>query len=288
MDIELLSRMVGDLILSHDSVGLPGLGSFVAEIAPASFSDRGYTINPPYRRLSFYSGYPSDDVLASRYAESNGIGLPEAKAIISDYAAQMKQVLHSHRTVIFPGLGRLRATKDGTLFFVADEGLDIFPDGFTLEPVSLKSHDESAEAVAQAVSHISELIASQTIPPSDTQSAPKPESKPATPSDLQPVAAPEPIAAPEPQPAPEPESPSAPVPDPEHIPVLPGGVPGTPRTHVPVNFTGRRRRRWWIPVVATIGAAAVLLGAFAVLGRLAPDFVDRLLYTPEELEILNY
>lgn len=258
MDIELLSRMVGDLILGHDSVGLPGLGSFVAEIAPASFSDRGYTINPPYRRLSFYAGYPSDDVLASRYAESNGIGLPEAKAIISDYAAQMKQVLHSHRTVIFPGLGRLRATKDGTLFFVADEGLDIFPDGFTLEPVSLKSHDESAEAVAQAVSHISELIASQTIPPSDTQSAP------------------------------EPESPSAPVPDSEHIHVLPGEVPETPRTHVPVNFTGRRRRRWWIPVVATIGAAAVLLGAFAVLGRLAPDFVDRLLYTPEELEILNY
>ena len=54
MDIDLLSRMVGELILEHDQVGLPGVGTFVAEMVPATFSDKGYTIHPPYRRLSFY------------------------------------------------------------------------------------------------------------------------------------------------------------------------------------------------------------------------------------------
>ena len=53
MDVEFLSGMIGELMLDHDSLSLPGLGTFVAEDMPASFSDRGYTINPPYRRLSF-------------------------------------------------------------------------------------------------------------------------------------------------------------------------------------------------------------------------------------------
>ena len=57
MDIDLLSKMVKELILDRDRLVLPGLGSFMAEVVPSTFSDKGYTINPPYRRLYFRS-YP--------------------------------------------------------------------------------------------------------------------------------------------------------------------------------------------------------------------------------------
>ena len=67
MDIDLLSRMVREIILEKDRVELPGLGTFVAEIVPASFSDRGYTINPPYRRLYFRSKFGNDTALAEFY-----------------------------------------------------------------------------------------------------------------------------------------------------------------------------------------------------------------------------
>lgn len=53
MDTPLLAKMVRELILENDAVTLPGIGTFVAELVGASFSDKGYTINPPYRRLSF-------------------------------------------------------------------------------------------------------------------------------------------------------------------------------------------------------------------------------------------
>jgi hypothetical protein len=56
MDIDLLAKMVRETILDHDAVTLPGIGSFMAEIVPSSFSDKGYTINPPYRRLVFSRG----------------------------------------------------------------------------------------------------------------------------------------------------------------------------------------------------------------------------------------
>ena len=113
--------MVAELIVKNDSVGLPGMGSFVAEIVPASFSDRGYSITPPYRKLSFRGGYPTDSLLVDYYAKSNGTDKEEARSTITDYVIQMKSVLKERKTIIFPGLGKLRATKDNTFFFVPDE-----------------------------------------------------------------------------------------------------------------------------------------------------------------------
>ena len=71
MDIDLLSKMVKEVVMDHDSVTLPGLGSFVAELVPATFADRGYTILPPYRRLYFSPKQGEDRLLAQLYAKSN-------------------------------------------------------------------------------------------------------------------------------------------------------------------------------------------------------------------------
>ena len=110
--------MVKELILDNDRVVLPGLGSFVAEIVPSTFSDRGYTINPPYRRLFFRSRPDEGDMLAKFYAESNNVQPEIAERIINDFIAELKNVLHTRKTVVFPGLGRLRATKENAVFFV--------------------------------------------------------------------------------------------------------------------------------------------------------------------------
>ena len=128
MDIDLLSKMVRELILDSDEVTLPGLGTFVTEIVPSTFSDKGYTINPPYRRLYFRERENgSDDSLVRFYASSNHIPAEKARPIIMDFLTEMKVVLKEKKTIIFPGLGRLRATKENNFFFVADEDLDIWP-----------------------------------------------------------------------------------------------------------------------------------------------------------------
>ena len=53
MDIDLFAEIIKELLLDNDEVTLPGLGTFVTEVVPASFSDKGYTILPPYRKLMF-------------------------------------------------------------------------------------------------------------------------------------------------------------------------------------------------------------------------------------------
>lgn len=299
MDIDLLSRMVGELILEHDQVGLPGVGTFVAEMVPATFSDKGYTIHPPYRRLSFYPSRLEDSLLIKFYAESNQLSREAAAAYITQYLAELKGVLEERKTIVLPGLGRLRATRENTLFFVPDENLDIYPAAVGLEPVSLKSlAEEEQEPVVI------------DVPAPVVEPEPEPE--------------PEPIPEPEPEPIPV----LIPVPESEEIADQVGNdeiaagadeetvsndeetagaeeekveeaQPEEPRTRRATYPAAWIHDDWKEPVrkglpgivvflLVLIGLAILGLVAFVVLARVAPDFIDTLLYTPDELRIINY
>ena len=438
MDIDLLSRIVKELITDHDKVGLPGLGTFVAEVVPASFSDKGYTINPPYRRLSFHPDNTEADLLVKFYADSNHVPLEASRVYITEFLSELKQVLIQRKTVIFPGLGRLRATKENNFFFVPDEDLDIYPDGFGLQPVSMKYIQGVADPVDIKLSYSDamrgfedrhraaepELPAemgqpsepglpvageqsaagepqletlspdqAEPVQPSEpgqssesgqssepmlpiTEARHQPEAeghiqreeqpgtehgqptepmpqaepvKPAEPiqpaaSQVQPVAEGQPSEQEQPtepdqaeqeQPSEDPSerqcgAASAELPGGERGAALaeqlqgeerdaasaelPGGerdaalvklpgeerdadsaeLPGAESDVAPAELPGeetgvvRRRCRWWIAPVVVLSLAVVALGVFVILAHAAPDFIDSILYTPEELKILNY
>ena len=92
-------------------------------------------------------------MLVDLYAKANGVSQADANRILTDFLAEMKEVLMVKKTIVFPGLGRLRATRENHFFFVADEDLDIYPAGFGLQPISLKTHEETQEEVAAAVAN---------------------------------------------------------------------------------------------------------------------------------------
>ena len=382
MDIDLLSRIVKELITDHDKVGLPGLGTFVAEVVPASFSDKGYTINPPYRRLSFHPDNTEADLLVKFYSDSNHVPLEASRVYITEFLSELKQVLIQRKTVIFPGLGRLRATKENNFFFVPDEDLDIYSDGFGLQPVSMKyiqgvadpvdiklsysdamrgfedrhraaepelpaemwqpsepglpvAGEQSAES-AQLAEHgrpaESELTSesgqsSEPVQPiTEVRHQPEAEERlqreeesgteqgqPAEPmlqaESAQPVAegqpaemelSSEPMLQAEPaQPSEDPSEHQCDAAHAEQLQVgesdaasaeLPGGESDAAPAELPGEETGdvRRRCRWWIAPVVVLSLAVVALGVFVILAHAAPDFIDSILYTPEELKILNY
>lgn len=363
--------MISELITDHNRVGLPGLGTFVAEVVPATFSDKGYTINPPYRRLSFHPSRSEDTLLIDFYAASNGISKEAAGLYLKQFLGEMKSVLKERKTITLPGLGRLRATVENNFFFVPDPDLDIYPDGFALKPLSLKTismADEveipffppmeeemveemevkgavevegegAGEAEAREMSENKEetggpvspeSIQPESIQPEQRQSepTPQPEQQP-EPGEQEPQPRPEqpqseisqpqpqpeserlqpetePALQPEqqpgpgeqepqpeseqsqPQPAPQPQaeqsqpqseiSQTQPQPQPEQ----PQSRPETGPEHAP------RRFRWWIPLLVLLAVAAVALLAFLTVAQVAPDFIDSILYTPEELRIINY
>ena len=356
MDIDLLSRIVKELITDHDKVGLPGLGTFVAEVVPASFSDKGYTINPPYRRLSFHPDNTEADLLVKFYSDSNHVPLEASRVYITEFLSELKQVLIQRKTVIFPGLGRLRATKENNFFFVPDEDLDIYPDGFGLQPVSMKYIQGVADPVdiklsysdamrgfedrrraaepelsaemgqpSEPVQPVAEGLPAEPVQPSESGHSSEP-AQPITEAWHQPEA--EEQLQREEQPGTEPGQPteSGQPAEPDHTepaqpselgqssepdhtePVQPsedqserqcdaasagqlhGEESDTAPAELPGEETGVVRRRccWWIAPVVVLSLAVVALGVFVILAHAAPDFIDSILYTPEELKILNY
>ena len=198
MNIDLLAKMIRDVVLEKDEVALPGLGVFLAEFVPASFSDKGFTINPPYKRLTFRQEVNAgDDTLIRMYAEANNIGEDAAARIVNDFLSGLKDILMVRKAVVFPELGKLRATRENNFFFIADENLDIYPEGFGLEPVSLKTHQEAVSEVAETIAGLRSILEPETA--SGTDIASESETPPASETVLEADSAPESENAAEPE-----------------------------------------------------------------------------------------
>ena len=284
MDIDLLAKMVGELILENDEVALPGVGTFVAELVGASFSDKGFVINPPYRKLSFRQREGDGDLLVDFYARTNSLDKSVASDILTKYLSEMKEVLKAKKYIIFPGLGRLRATRENLFFFVPDENLNIYPEGFALEPVSLKSHQE-VEEITDLTETVAAVASLTGRPAPEPEPQPQPEPKPEPEPQPVPEPKPEPQAEPEPEPKAKPEPQPVPEPEPEPEREV------FPRPHHPDSRDAtrplHRKRPLWQKILLWVACVALaLLLLLAILGRVAPKLIDPLLYTPEEMEIL--
>ncbi len=377
--------MVKELILDNDEVTLPGVGSFIAEIVPSSFSDKGYTINPPYRRLSFRQKEVDDGGLLTKlYAKSNDIDTDTAARILKEFLTEMRNILEVKKIIIFPGLGRLRATRENHFFFIADEDLDIYPEGFGLEPISLKTHEETMSEVSETIATLRTILNPETadaetnadvpvkeertpgiVPDSGDNASQTDEATPASSDDVpvpgndsdhsedqaqaethtepeeakketpdaeakgednaevttdaaqeshseaseteaekaegekesetatEPTTEAEARTSIESEAADEAETGAMATAEakPEATDVSPAPVkapdtePKNDAATVPSGHTGGKILKWTIIVLAVLALTA--LAAFLILARIEPDFIDSILYTPEELEILN-
>lgn len=331
MDIDLLSKMVKELILDNDEVSLPGVGSFVAELVPSSFSDKGYTINPPYKRLSFRKkADASDNVLIDFYAKSNNVDKETASKIVIDFLSEMQKVLELRKSIVFPGLGKLRATKENIFFFVADEDLDIYPEGFGLEPISLKTHEETPAEVSATIAALQDILnPEETESQSGSGEQPEAESGSEEPSEAVsgPEGAPEVTGGGQPessleaevesdselqpeqqstaeesdnqsenesQSEAESEQENEPQQEPEsdNEPDVPVEQNNSNEQEQPRTEPAKKSRKGWKALIWTAVAIAALavtfIVGFFILAHIAPDFIDSILYTQEELEIINH
>lgn len=261
MDIDLLSKIVKELILDNDEVALPGIGSFIAEIVPSVFSDKGYTINPPYRRLSFrQKGSGDENMVIDFYARCNNIDTPTASRIIREFLEEMRRVLETKKSIVFPGLGKLRATKENYFFFVADEDLDIYPEGFGLEPISLKTHEETPAEVSATMAVLRSILN-----PEDAETATA-----------------ETTTAPAEANAEEAEANAKTV---ENTKSKTSATTVRTTSRKPAGSKTWQVIKWTVIILVILAVTALL--TFIILAHVAPDFIDSILYTPEELEILN-
>ena len=222
MDVSQLAQMIRELVPTKEEIALPGVGVFVVEEVPAAFSDRGYTVNPPYLRLSFRQKESSDNSLVKLYARDKSISEKEAATILGGFFKRLAAVLKDKKSIALPGLGRLRATNENIFFFVQNQDIDIYPQGFGLGSISLKTLT-SAQDEEDLLLEIEDDV-------------------------------PEPAQAPA------------------------GEI---------LSSSQGAARAWRIVLWSVLGLVALFFALLAVLGRVAPQIVDPLLYNSEELQLLR-
>lgn len=222
MTIEQLSSILQEFILEQDEVQVPGLGLFRGVLEPASIVDRGYTIAPPYRRLVFSSQSSQQESscsLPALYASRYKLPLKQTETEFNDVVKDIKKQLKSGGSVQLPSLGKIVGSGGDDMLFVADLDIDIYPEGFGLESVSLKNRDKST-----------------------------------------------PLPTPQPLPQVQEAEPMEPI------------VPVKKKSGMPVG----------IQILVCLLVLLFIAGAaFFLLAHFAPDVLDTLLYSPQELELLK-
>lgn len=247
MSIDEFASILEEFISEYDSVLVPGLGVFYAKLETAEISDRGFVINPPYRSLSFVGGNadgPSEMNLAVLYASKYK---KDRDGVLDQMAAVVREIhnsLASEGECVLQSIGTLRLLGGEWPVLVPALDLDIYPECFGLESVSLKNREGLGRA--GAAPERAYIV------------------KKESPEEVSEVA-PEVTADVVPEVAEKPEKPSG------------------------KKEKKKRRFHPWRWVWITLLVLCVLaVAGFFILAEFAPDVLDTLLYTPEQLEIIQF
>lgn len=250
MTIESFTSCLEEFIMEHDRLLVPGLGSFTAGLQAATISDNGFTINPPYRKLEFI------------YGEDLGIGENEQYDYL--YSIKEKMDLEKVREELAEIISEIkREVEANSLVELPGLGkLRSLGDGhlFFVMDKDAQIYPEgfalSSVSLKNRVSGIPEVVA-----------APKPVE--------QPMAATEGHNEAETSETAEPSEPAE---------------EAVSKEQKVADGLARKKKR--MPVVVKVilwllGIALLLLAGFMALAYFCPDFIDTLLYSPDEIELLK-
>lgn len=250
MTIESFTSCLEEFIMEHDRLLVPGLGSFTAGLQAATISDNGFTINPPYRKLEFI------------YGEDLGIGENEQYDYL--YSIKEKMDLEKVREELAEIISEIkREVEANSLVELPGLGkLRSLGDGhlFFVMDKDAQIYPEgfalSSVSLKNRVSGIPEVVA-----------VPKPVEQSVAATEGHNEAETSEIAEPS-EPAEEAVSKEQKVAD------------------------GLARKKKRMPVVVKVilwllGIALLLLAGFMALAYFCPDFIDTLLYSPDEIELLK-
>lgn len=250
MTIESFTSCLEEFIMEHDRLLVPGLGSFTAGLQAATISDNGFTINPPYRKLEFI------------YGEDLGIGENEQYDYL--YSIKEKMDLEKVREELAEIISEIkREVEANSLVELPGLGkLRSLGDGhlFFVMDKDAQIYPEgfalSSVSLKNRVSGIPEVVA-----------APKPVE--------QLVAATEGHNEAEASETAEPSEPAE---------------EAVSKEQKVADELARKKKR--MPVVVKVilwllGIALLLLAGFMALAYFCPDFIDTLLYSPDEIELLK-
>ena len=269
-----LSNLLRQLLSENDEVSLPGMGHFVIVDIPSELINGGKAITPPSRKIVFESSDgDSDKLLVLAYCRERGISENDAAKELSELLRQFKKELVDNAGAEIPGFGRITFGAGGSFVFESDASFDVAADSYCLETLPLKIMNDQQPVEEEFV--IDSMDIEMADPEENEQPLETEAKEVAVVSEKleKPEAYEESVTSEESEESAEQEKPAE--------------IVEQPIQETPVAEPEKRKCRWLLWVAAFVGILIILVILVFLFKEELMPLLEKLLYSKEELEILQ-
>lgn len=146
MTVTELSNITKILLLRHERVQIPSMGTLLMENIPSQIINDGTAITPPCCKIHFDSSEAdmdfSESLLVKEYAASKDITSKKAEEEVRSLVMSLKKELLENSNLSFPEFGRLIFSDNSTFTFEPHPSLETQAESFGLESLPLRAMPE--------------------------------------------------------------------------------------------------------------------------------------------------
>jgi hypothetical protein len=133
-----LSKFISELLLEHDCVTVPGLGSFLGNFKSAHYDLENEKFYPPSKQISFNSQIKANDGLLAKFiSEKSGLNYDDSLKEIHQEVLKITLNLKKE-SVLLKDIGELNLNKEENIVFTPLKTKNFLKDSFGLSPIFIK------------------------------------------------------------------------------------------------------------------------------------------------------
>lgn len=133
-----LSKFISELLLEHDCVTVPGLGSFLGNFKSAHYDLENEKFYPPSKQISFNSQIKANDGLLAKFiSEKSGLNYDDSLKEIHQEVLKITLNLKKE-SVLLKDIGELNLNKEENIVFIPLKTKNFLKDSFGLSPIFIK------------------------------------------------------------------------------------------------------------------------------------------------------
>ena len=133
-----LSKFISELLLEHDCVTVPGLGSFLGNFKSAHYDLENEKFYPPSKQISFNSQIKANDGLLAKFiSEKSWLNYDDSLKEIHQEVLKITLNIKKE-SVLLKDIGELNLNKEENIVFTPLKTKNFLKDSFGLSPIFIK------------------------------------------------------------------------------------------------------------------------------------------------------
>jgi hypothetical protein len=144
--------LISDLLYKHNCVIIPDFGGFVGNFKSTEFDSDRLLASPSRKKVVFNQALVENDgLLINGLMALKGIDYAQAEKEVVLFTRFLKDRLEKYKNYEFKHLGSLYLNKEGSILFVAYDGLNFYKKSYGLQDIKVKRLSRVIEKEVETV-----------------------------------------------------------------------------------------------------------------------------------------